>query len=232
MRDQYNEQLKDLDGRLSQMGSLCEECISRVALALAGQEQGSAPEETEKLLRRVYQSDAAIDRMEREIEALCYKLLLKQQPVASDLRFVSAALKMISDMERIGDQCADIADITRFLTDEKAFSLESSVHIRDMATGTMHMVTRAVDSFVRRDLSQAREVIASDDDVDGLFDEVRTEIAGLIARYPERGMVLLDLLMIAKYFERLGDHATNVAEWVEFAVTGEHSKKNKYENQD
>ena len=169
--------------------------------------------------------------MERTIEAQCLRLLLKQQPVAGDLRFISAALKMISDMERIGDQCADIADIAQFLDGEAAFAeLETAVNIRDMAAETMKMVTKAVDSFIARDLDMARQVVKNDDIVDEMFNAIREKIADLIVARHEKGILFLDLLMIAKYFERIGDHATNVAEWVEFAITGEHEKKLKYQD--
>ncbi len=228
MRDKYNEQLQELNEELTQMGSLCEECISRVMLALSG-EDGINEEKLQTILTNVYHTDAEIDEMEKTIETLCLKLLLKQQPVASDLRLISSALKMISDMERIGDQCADIADIAKYLEHENAGEILSAVALQEMAAATMRMVTEAVDSFVDRDLEKAREVIASDDAVDALFDKTRSDIAALAAKYPEKGMVLLDVLMVAKYFERIGDHATNVAEWVEFAMTGEHEKKLKYE---
>ena len=223
MRDQYNEQLEQLNGRLSEMGALCEACIDSVAVTLSGlNADGTKNEET---------TDAEIDEMERTIEAQCLRLLLKQQPVAGDLRFISAALKMISDMERIGDQCADIADIAQFLDGEAAFAeLETAVNIRDMAAETMKMVTKAVDSFIARDLDMARQVVKNDDIVDEMFNAIREKIADLIAARHEKGILFLDLLMIAKYFERIGDHATNVAEWVEFAITGEHEKKLKYQD--
>ena len=155
MRDQYNEQLEQLNGRLSEMGALCEACIDSVAVTLSGlNADGTKNEETtEQRVLKIYRTDAEIDEMERTIEAQCLRLLLKQQPVAGDLRFISAALKMISDMERIGDQCADIADIAQFLDGEAAFAeLETAVNIRDMAAETMKMVTKAVDSFIARDL--------------------------------------------------------------------------------
>ncbi len=228
MRDKYNEQLQELNEELIQMGSLCEECISRVMLALSGDKENNE-EKLHNILTNVYHTDAEIDEMEKTIETLCLKLLLKQQPVAGDLRLVSSALKMISDMERIGDQCADIADIAKYLEHENAGEILHAVPLQEMAAAVTRMVTEAVDSFVGRDLEKAREVIASDDTVDALFEKTRADIAGLAAKYPERGMVLLDVLMVAKYFERIGDHATNIAEWVEFAMTGEHEKKLKYE---
>lgn len=233
MRDQYNEQLEELNGRLSTMGALCEKCIDSVAVTLSGlNADGSKNEEsTEQRVLKIYRTDSEIDEMERTIEAQCLRLLLKQQPVAGDLRFISAALKMISDMERIGDQCADIADIAQFLNGEAAFAeLETAVNIRDMAAETMKMVIKAVDSFIARDLEMARQVVKNDDVVDEMFNTIREKIADLIAARHDKGILFLDLLMIAKYFERIGDHATNVAEWVEFAITGEHEKKLKYQD--
>lgn len=195
-----------------------------------GLEKVELSEETPKQLAgRVYHIDSQIDQSERDIEALCLKLLLRQQPVASDLRLVSAALKMISDMERIGDQCADIADIVRVLDAQETLCLESAVDIQAMASATMKMVTKAVDSFVSMNLVVARGVIQADDQVDQLFSKVKVEIIELVAKTPSQGEALLDLLMIAKYFERIGDHATNIAEWVAFAITGEHEKKTKYQ---
>lgn len=245
MRDKFGKQLDELNDNLIHMGSLCEDCISQVAMAMAGKNQGEQAEQGEKegssqqggqemparLLEKVYHTDSEIDQMERDIEALCLRLLLQQQPVASDLRLVSSALKMISDMERIGDQCSDIADIVKFLDDQNALGLESCVDIQDMAASTMCMVTKAIDSFVSKNLVVARGVMQADDQVDSLFDKVKKEISALIAKHPDQGEALLDLLMIAKYFERIGDHATNIAEWVEFSITGEHEEKTKYQNQ-
>ena len=239
LRKTYEKQLEELNQELIDMGALCEDAIGFVAMALPGETETagaavhdvdpSAGQEPTQLIERVYFADSQIDRSEREIEALCLKLLLRQQPVATDLRLVSAALKMISDMERIGDQCADIADIVRVLDAKKAIKLESAVDIQAMATATMKMVTKAVDSFVSRNLVVARGVIEADDTVDDLFNKVKSELIALVAKEPEQGEVLLDLLMVAKYFERIGDHATNIAEWVEFSITGEHEAKAKYQ---
>lgn len=193
------------------------------------QETANAAETAQQLASKIYYTDSHIDQSERDIEALCLKLLLRQQPVASDLRLVSAALKMISDMERVGDQCADIADILRVLDTQKITALETAVDVRAMASETMKMVTKAVDSFVSMNLVVARGVIQADDVVDQLFNKVKAELIGLVAKNADEGEALLDLLMIAKYLERIGDHATNIAEWVEFAITGEHEKKTKYQ---
>jgi len=147
------------------------------------------------------------------------RLLLQQQPVAKDLRQVSSALKMISDMERIGDQASDIAEISAYVQGRQ---LESNLHIRDMAEATINMVSQSVDSYVKKDLKIAQEVIRYDDVVDDLFNKVKTELIRLIREDPDNGEFCIDMLMIAKYFERIGDHATNIAEWVEFSITGVH----------
>ena len=187
LRVHYGQQLEELNKKLIEMGAYCEDCISEVATALNKKNNKTEDLKTKEqaltsLLNKVYSTDASIDQMERDIETLCLKLLLQQQPVAGDLRLISAALKMISDMERIGDQCADIADIVRVLDDKNAFELESHVHIQDMASATMKMVTASVDSYVARNLSSARIVIKSDDEVDDLFDKVKRELVDLIAK--------------------------------------------------
>ncbi|MEG1774446.1 MAG: phosphate signaling complex protein PhoU, partial [Oscillospiraceae bacterium] len=172
------------------------------------------------LAEQIARSDSEIDQKESEIEALCLKLLLQQQPVARDLRVISSALKMITDMERIGDQAADIADIALQLIDGHV--VEWPQHIPDMARATIKMVSDSIDAFVRHDLSLAQEVMESDDLVDALFVRVRSELIAGIHRNPQTGEQALDMLMIAKYFERIGDHATNIAEWVVFSITGQH----------
>jgi phosphate transport system protein len=232
MRNRFDRQLDELNRNLTEMGSCCEECIGQVAVALSSINEISRSHEsgvTERLIEKIYESDAEIDKLERTIENQCLRLLLEQQPVARDLRYVSAALKMISDMERIGDQCSDIADIAKYLSTENKGTLESAVHIQDMASATMNMVMRAVDSFIKRNLEIAKVVEKSDDVVDELFVKVKEEIAEMISRHPEQGESLLDLLMVAKYFERIGDHATNIAEWVEFSINGERPLKVKYQ---
>ena len=210
MRSRFDEQLALLNRELIEMGALCEEVIALSAQALT---EGNA-----ELAARVAPLDQEIDRKEREIESLCLKLLLQQQPVAKDLRKVSAALKMITDMERIGDQASDIAEII----ETAEFHVPTSdVKLSKMAETTITMVTESIDAYVKQDLELVREVIARDDEVDDLFLEVRKEIAAGLAEgiNPTHS---LDLLMIAKYFERIGDHATNIAEWVEFSITGTH----------
>lgn len=209
MRNSFDEQLKELNRELIEMGSLCGQIISGAIGALL--------KNSEEQRRLVDSIDGSIDRKERDIEALCMRLLLRQQPVARDLRLISSALKMISDMERIGDQAADISQITVFM---QGRSLPIS-HIEAMARRSAEMVTCAIDSFVRRDLEKARSVYRMDDAVDDLFIEIKQEIVRLL-KNNEDGELCLDYLMIAKYLERIGDHAVNVAEWVDYAITGSH----------
>lgn len=211
MRSRFDEQLSILNTEMIEMGALCEEAIALASKALT---TGDV-----ELAKKVVPISSDIDHKERDIESRCLKLLLQQQPVAGDLRQISAALKMITDMERIGDQAEDIAEITTYLEGRTA---EETVHIRDMAAETISMVTDSVDAYVKRDTELARSVIVHDDKVDEYFDRVKGSLIKMIADNPENGEYALDLLMIAKYFERIGDHATNIAEWVIFSVTGEH----------
>lgn len=212
MRNRFNEQLEQLKVELIKMGALCEEAISAATKAYL---DGDA-----ELGERACQLEQEIDHEERDIEGMCMKLLLCQQPVASDLRSVSAAMRMISDMERIGDQASDIAEIARHMEPSK---LSSQVPMDEMAREAIGMVTDSVDAFVRGDLSLAHYVITQDDKVDALFLQVREELIRLIGA-GENGSVCLDMLMIAKYFERIGDHACNIAQWVEYALTGEYEE--------
>lgn len=211
MRSKFDEQLALMKNELIQMGALCEEAISLAAKALSDGEKS--------LAEKAISLDAEIDQMERDIETLCLKLLLQQQPVARDLRQISAALKIITDMERIGDQAADIAEIILAMLSE-GYPPEDVGNIREMAAEAIKMVTESVDSYVRQDTAMARRVIDYDDVVDGYFIRVRAVLIGKIAANPVEGEHALDLLMIDKYLERIGDHATNIAEWVIFSVTG------------
>ena len=206
MRSRFDEQLKLLNRKMTEMGGECESIIAAAGKALL---QGSAED-----ARRAQEQGHRIDQLEREIESICLKLLLQQQPVARDLRVISAALKMITDMERIGDQAEDIAEIITTGAECR--------DIRVMAESTIKMVTDSVDAYVRQDLSLARAVIEYDDVVDEAFCRVKGTLIAMIAQNTADGEYALDLLMIAKYFERIGDHAVNIAEWVEFSVTGEH----------
>lgn len=214
MRNRFDEQLTLLNHELIEMGALCEEVIATAAKALM---EGSTV-----LAAQVGPRAAGIDRKERDIESLCLKLLLQQQPVASDLRQISAALKMITDMERIGDQAEDIAEIIGFLGGRSGAECAFVGH---MARAAISMVTGSVDAFVQRDVAMARQIIARDDVVDEDFRKVKAALIDWIARRPDDGEYALDLLMIAKYFERIGDHATNIAGWVMFAVTGAHDEE-------
>lgn len=210
MRSLFNEQLELLNVELIRMGSLCEEAISYACRALLGERN---------LAEQVFAIDREIDQKERDIESLCLRLLLKQQPVARDLRMISSALKMISDMERIGDQASDIAEIAGFIGDNQ---LDSNAHIKAMAEATIYMVVQSVESFVKKNRQIAKDVIVYDDVVDELFAKVKKDLIDLICEDSANGGLCLDLLMVAKYFERIGDHATNIAEWVEFSITGVH----------
>ena len=211
MRSRFDKELEVLDRELVQMGAMIERAIAGAAKALSGRDAEKA--------REVVALDEQIDVQERVVERLCLRLLLQQQPVARDLRLVSAALKMITDMERIGDQAADIAEIALRLSAGPPVRFP---HIDDMARAVIRMVTESVDAFVRKDLTLVRAVIASDDVVDGLFREVRDSLVRFIAEHGDCGEQAIDGLMIAKYLERIGDHATNIAEWVAFSMTGDH----------
>lgn len=219
MREQFEEQLEELHAEVTEMGSLCEQVISMAASVLL--------EGNEEAAKNVFSKDAMIDRKEREIEDLCMRLFLHQQPVASDLRAVSAALKMVSDMERIGDQASDIAELSRWIKDD---TFMNKVSLSEMAKATKKMVTDSVEAFVRNDENLVKEVIKADDQVDQLFDQVKEEIVGLIKEKGIDAKESLDLLMAAKYFERIGDHAVNIAEWVEYSITGVHDN-NEHVNQ-
>lgn len=211
MRDQYNKQLERLNAELIRMGEMIRTAIANAVSALV--------ERDDRKARETIAFDEEIDQQERLVESLCMKLLLSQQPVAGDLRTVSSALKVITDMERIGDHAADISEIELMLEKLPRMSNE---HLREMATQTSVMLIKSLEAFVERDLDKAREAIAQDDAVDKLFDMVKNELIEAIRHNPESGEQATDLLMAAKYFERIGDHATNIAEWAVYAITGEH----------
>ncbi|MDO5586970.1 MAG: phosphate signaling complex protein PhoU [Eubacteriales bacterium] len=213
MRNRFDEQLSQLNTELITMGALCEEAISGAAKYLIDNDSA--------LKEKVIDTDKQIDRKERDIENLCLRLILHQQPVATDLRLISAALKMISDMERIGDQASDIAEIVKFVNKT---NLRENVHIGDMARATIKMVTDSIDSFVKRDMDIAQSVILHDDTVDNLFLKIKGELISAIKDGTGDAEALIDLLMIAKYFERIGDHAENIAEWVIYSITGKHAE--------
>ena len=215
MGNWFHDELDALNTHLLEMGSMIEYAIETGVQAM---EQRNA-----ELARTIVSYDREIDQKEREIESQCLKLLLRQHPVARDLRFISAALKMVTDMERVGDQAADISEIVSYIAQEGY--IKQLEHIPKMAEKAVHMVKRAVDAFINRDLDLARAVIDMDDEVDGLFDVIKRELIELIHQNSDMGAQALDLLMIAKYFERIGDHAVNIAEWVEFAITGTHNEE-------
>lgn len=211
MRNRFDEQLEQLNVGLIKMGALCEESIACAVKALFD-------EKTSEMITKVNDNEEETDHMEHDIEALCMKLLLHQQPVAKDLRCISSALKMISDMERIGDQSQDIAEIAGFV---HSTELAGKVHISDMANEAISMVTMSVDSFVRKDVKLAKEAIEADDKVDARFLEVKRELIELVRSDSGDAEYFMDLLMAAKYLERIADHATNIAEWVVYSITGE-----------
>lgn len=211
MREFFQEQLNELKRELTIMGASCEEIIALASHSLTDMD--------EDLVRKVETIGAQIDESERTIETICMKLLLRQQPVARDLRQISAAMKMITDMERIGDQAEDIVEIVPYMN---AHPDEKFPKIRQMAKAAQTMVTDAIDAYVKQDMELAKKVMAHDDVVDNYFIQIKKGIIDLIAAEPSQGEYALDLLMIAKYFERIGDHCTNIAEWVEFSVTGIH----------
>lgn len=211
MRSRFDEQLATLNKELIEMGALCEEAIADAAKALTTAD--------EKTAAKVEPLEAEINQKERDIESLCLKMLLQQQPVARDLRQISAALKMITDLERIGDQASDIAEIITFIDKKAGVDCEP---ICLMAEATIRMVTESIDAFIKKDVGIAQQAIAHDDTVDDYFLKVKRSLINMIAQRPADGEHALDLLMIAKYFERIGDHAVNIAEWVIFSVTGVH----------
>ena len=214
MRIHFDEMLSMLHVEMIRMGTLCEDAITCAVKALLDNDA--------EMAENAFAAERAIDEKEREIEALCMKLLLQQQPVARDLRLISSALKMITDMERVGDHASDISEIVIMLAD-KPYQ-DKLKQLPKMAEVTIQMLNDCVDAFIRKDLELANSVIKRDDEVDSLFDEEKNSLLSVIRENVDKGEVALDLLMIAKYFERIGDHATNIAEWVVFSITGEHKQ--------
>lgn len=215
MRNRFDRQLTLLNDEMIQMGSMIEHAIEQAVSALVMQDTEQA--------KAAIKGDVEIDRQEKEIENICLKLLLQQQPVARDLRQISSALKMITDMERIGDHASDISEITIMLAGQPY--IKNLEHIQEMAKETMKMLTDAIDAFVEKDMGKAKLVIAHDDVIDSLFQKVKMELIQLIHENPSNGEQAADLLMVAKYFERIGDHATNISEWVIFSITGDHNEE-------
>ncbi len=214
MRSHFDEQLALLNKEMIEMGALCEEVIELAAKSLVAGNQ--------KVATQIAPIDAKIDQKERTIESMCLRLLLQQQPVAKDLRQISAALKMITDMERIGDQAEEIAEIVVFLKDEER---KEDVLLQEMAKASISMVTESVDAFVKHDIMLAEKVINDDDIVDRYFDRIKADLIQKISENPKDGEYAIDLLIISKYFERIADHAVNIANWVIFSVTGSHKEE-------
>lgn len=212
MRNRFDRELVRLNNELIEMGSMIEKSIETAVKAMVNQDV--------ELANRVIESDDEIDQQERQIEDLCLKLLLQQQPVAKDLRLISSALKMVTDMERIGDHATDISEITIALADKSY--IKKLEHIQQMAKETMIMLVKSIEAFVNKDIEEAYYVIKRDDVVDDLFSKVKTELVQMIHENVDVGEQATDLLMVAKYLERIGDHATNISEWVIFSITGTH----------
>ena len=214
MRNKFDMQLERLNSQLTHMGEMREIAITRATKAL---EDGKIDE-----AKSVQEADEEIDQLEKDIERLCLKLLLQQQPVARDLRQISAALKMITDMERIGDQASDIAEI--IISEKKAEAADIPVIVK-MSEAAAKMVRDSVNAYVEKDLELSRAVIEYDDVVDEMFEENKKQLIDYISKNSgEGGKEAIDLIMVAKYLERIADHATNIAEWVEFSITGIHKE--------
>ena len=212
MRNRFDRQLVTLNDEMIEMGSMIEKAIQQAITALITQDVDKAKE--------IIDYDEDIDHQEKTIENLCLKLLLQQQPVARDLRVISSALKMITDMERIGDQAADISELALCLVNEKELPMMD--RMKQMSQECMLMVMKALEAFVAKDIEMAKKVIARDDVIDAMFDDTKKEVIELIQNHGAGAEVATDLLMVAKYFERIGDHATNIAEWVIFSINGTH----------
>ncbi len=221
MRVRFDQQLEHLNVMLIEMGALCEEAITYAVKAL---ETGN-----DEMRKKAFDTDQVIDDREREIETVCLKLLLQQQPVARDLRLISSALKMISDMERIGDQAYDIAEITKTIKSDRNRMFENDIGI--MAETAIQMVTDSIDSFVKKDINIANSVILEDDKVDDMFVKIKSTLIDAVSQDSSCGEYFVDVLMIAKYLERISDHAVNIAEWVIFSITGEHVNEEMISNE-
>lgn len=217
MRNRFDQQLERLNTELINMGALCEDAMTCAVRAIFDKD--------EKLIEKAEERERQIDQMERDIENLCMRLLLQQQPVARDLRIISSALKMISDMERIGDQAADIAEIVKYMADRE---IPNAQHLKNMSEFAMGMLSSSINAFVEQNADKARKVILDDDVVDSYFERVKADLIESLTQGEagkEDGQFLLDILMIAKYIERVGDHATNIAEWVVYGLTGAHPEE-------
>lgn len=208
MRSKFDEQLAELNKEMIEMGRMIVQSIAMAIDALIDKD--------EQLAKSIMEGDSQIDHAQKKIENICFNLLIQQQPVAKDLRTITAAMKMVTDMERIGDHAADISEMTIFMG--KNSHIEQFGHISKMATETVLMLNHSIEAYVERDRDKAKEVIEHDDIVDALFDDVKKDIIRMIQKQPVDGEKATDLLMVAKYFERIGDHATNIAEWVIYSL--------------
>lgn len=214
MRTKFDEQLNQLNQELMHMGTMIEDHIQKAVDALMKQDV--------ELAKKIMESDNEVDHEEKKIENICFNLLMQQQPVARDLRTISAAMKMVTDMERIGDHAADISEITILMA--KAPYIKQLDHINQMAVETIQMLMKSVQAYVDKDMNAAQEVIKNDDVIDELFLKVKRDLISMIHENAECGEQAADLLMVAKYFERIGDHATNIAEWVIFSLDDKNEK--------
>lgn len=208
MRSRFDEQLRELNKEMIDMGRMIVQSIAMAIEALTDKD--------DILAKRIMEGDDQVDHAQKKIENICFNLLIQQQPVARDLRTVTAAMKMVTDMERIGDHAADISEMTILMGKESP--IDKFQHINKMASETVIMLNHSIEAYVERDKEKAKEVIVHDDVVDQLFDEVKKDIINLIQKDSGDGEEALDLLMVAKYFERIGDHATNIAEWVIYSL--------------
>ncbi len=217
MRNKFEHQLEKLNHNLISMCNLCEQVIENSVEALFVDENDE--ERYREIAQVVYDTDKEIDNLEAEIESLCLRLLLQQQPVAGDLRRISAALKMISDLERIGDQASDITELTEYI---RHCNLEHKLHLKEMSKVVIRMVKKSIDSFIDSNLDEAHTVMEMDNEVDALFSKVKSELISIISKDDTDAELCIDLLMVSKYLERIADHAENIAEWVEYSITGVH----------
>lgn len=209
MRSKFDEQLSELNKEMIEMGNKISRSIKDAIEALDACDEERA--------KAIMEGDAEVDQLQKKIEGICFNLLIQQQPVARDLRTVTAAMKMVTDMERIGDHAADISEITIMMGSNS--QIDKFEHISKMATETMLMLNHSIEAYVEKDVVKAREVIEHDDIVDDLFVEAKKDVIELILNNPGEGEEATDILMIAKYFERIGDHATNIAEWVIYSLS-------------
>ena len=219
MRSKFDEQLRQLNLEMTDMGNMIEKAIQDAMEAFFSQNVDKA--------KQVMENDELVDRAQKNIESICFQLLIQQQPVARDLRTITAAMKMVTDMERIGDQAADISELTVVMAD-KPYQINTD-HIKKMAAETILMLRKAVEAYVERDMDKANEVISHDDVVDQLFVKVKADLIEVIQKKTESAEHAADLLLVNKYLERIGDHATNIAEWVIFSIddhlTGKEGRK-------